>query len=368
MIPITRPDVTFDEVEDDLRRVIDSGWLTNGPAVREFEDAIAAAVGVEHAVTVSSATTGLHLALAAMGIGRGDEVLVSDFSFPASANAVVQTGARPVLVDCRQNAFDLDPAVAASLITPRTRAILPVHPFGQPADMSAIEGLATRHGLLVVEDAACAIGATRDGRAAGSGSGVGCFSFHPRKLVTTGEGGAITTRDAALADRLRRLRSHGGAPASVGLTFLENGYNYRLSDVAASLGLGQLRRLGETLTDRRRTAGRYAELLDGVPGVQLPLSEAAGEGTFQSFVLLLDDAVNRDRVVELMRAAGVETTLGTYAQHAHPAFARFGYEAGQLKNSFRAQQQSLTIPLLPRMSDDDITYVAGALVEAMDGA
>jgi perosamine synthetase len=362
VIPIIRPDLSFDEVADDLRKVIESGQLTSGGKVVEFENQIAATIGVKHAVATTSATTALHLALAAKGIGAGDEVLVSDFSFPASANAIIQTGAVPVFVDCRPGGFDLDVTDAARKVTARTKAIMPVHPFGMPADIKAIAALAEKHGLFVVEDAACAIGAERDGIRCGGGPGVGCFSFHPRKLITTGEGGAVTTDDDALAQRLRLLRSHGGRSGpKVGLEFVENGYNYRLSEVQAVLGIAQMRRLDAILDDRRRTANLYREKLSGLAGLSLPQFQIPGTGTFQSFVVLLEDGIDRDRVVVDMRAAGIETTLGTYAQHSHPAFTRFGQGPNDLPHAWRAQQQSLTLPLLPRMETQSIAEVCEQL-------
>lgn len=368
MIPIIRPDLGFDEVADDLRAVIESGQLTSGRKVAEFETLVAQTVGVRHAVATTSATTALHLALAARDIGAGDEVLVSDFSFPASANTIIQTGARPVFVDCRPGGFDLDLDDAAGKVTPRTKAIMPVHPFGMPADMAAVAALAQRHALFVVEDAACAIGAERDGLRAGGGPGVGCFSFHPRKLITTGEGGAVTTDDDDLARRLRLLRSHGGQTGpKVGLEFVENGYNYRLSELQAVLGIAQMRRLDAILDDRRHTAGLYRNHLSGLDGVALPQFDIPGTGTFQSFVILLDDAIDRDRVVADLRVAGVETTLGTYAQHAHPAFARFGQNPGELPHSWRAQRQSLTLPLLPRMAPALVAEVVEKLAAALGG-
>lgn len=369
MIPIIRPDLTFDEVAAELRDVIESGQLTCGRKVLEFEHQIAATVGVKHAIATTSATTALHLALAAKGIGAGDEVLVSDFSFPASANAIIQTGAVPVFVDSRPGGFDLNVEDAARKVTARTKAIMPVHPFGMPADIKAIAALAEKHDLFVVEDAACAIGAERDGIRCGGGPGVGCFSFHPRKLITTGEGGAVTTDDDALAERMRLLRSHGGRGGpKVGLEFVENGYNYRLSEVQAVLGIAQMKRLDAILDDRRRTAALYREKLSGMTGVSLPQYEIPGTGTFQSLVVMLDDGIDRDRLVTELRAAGVETTLGTYAQHAHLAFAHFGYRPGDLPHSWRAQRQSLTLPLVPRMLEaalDQVVTKLSAVIKSL---
>jgi len=240
ILPIIRPDVHFDEVAGDVAAVLASGVLTNGPYVPAFEEMLATAVGVSHAVATTSATTALHLLLAAIGVGPGDEVLVSDFSFPASGNVIVERGAVPVFVDSDPDRFTLDAEDAARKITDRTVALMIVHPFGQPADFDALGALAADADIALVEDAACALGSGIGGRSCGSVN-AGAFSFHPRKVVTTGEGGAVTTNDGDLASRLRRLRTHGGRHGTVGMEFVENGFNYRLSEIPAVLGLAQLR-------------------------------------------------------------------------------------------------------------------------------
>jgi dTDP-4-amino-4,6-dideoxygalactose transaminase len=360
-LPIIRPDVTFDEVAADVKAILESGVLTSGPYVERFEATLARIIGAEHVVSTTSATTALHLSLAAAGVGPGDEVLVSDFTFPASGNVVVQVGADPVLVDSRPDAFALDAAQASAAVSSRTRAIMPVDPFGQPADLSAVARIATDAGLTVVEDAACALGSARGGLACGAWPGLACFSFHPPKVVTTGEGGAVATDDARLAERLRVLRNHGGVRADVGLTFVENGFNYRLGEVPAAIGLAQLARLDAILADRRTTAARYEERLADVDGVVLRRPGAGERWSYQSFVVLVADEVDRDRVIAGLRGEGIETTLGTYALHAQPAFARFGYVPGDLPNSWRNQCQSLTLPLLPSMPEADVERVVAAL-------
>lgn len=367
MIPLIEPGLRFDEVEADLRAVIDSGRLTLGPYLERFEGAVAAAVGVEHAVAVTSATTAMRLALAAYGLGPGDEVLVSDFTFPATGNVVVEAGAVPVLVDCAPGAFVLDVDHAATLVTDRTKAIIAVDPFGQPAITPALIALADRHGLTIIEDAACALGSSSAGVACGGHVGIpGCFSFHPRKVVTTGEGGAVTTNDADLADRLRRLRSHGGQPGpAVGLAFVDHGFNFRMSEVQAVLGLPQLARLEAIRLDRQRTARRYEAELAGWDEVTLVRPSAGEDWSYQSFVVLLDD---RDGVVARLRAAGVEATLGTYAMHSQPAFAHLGHTAGDLPQSHDRQQRSLTLPLSPLMSEAIVDAVLAALAEAVGRA
>lgn len=364
-IPLIRPTVTFDDVADDLRAILDSGRLTGGPFVERFEQSVAERLGVSHAVATTSATTALHLSLAALGIGPGDEVLVSDFTFPASGNVIVQTGAAPVLVDCVPGRFDIDPEAAASAVTDRTKAIMPVDPFGQPALLGPLHELAAQRGLAVVEDAACAFGAVRNGRPCGSWAGLGCFSFHPRKVLTTGEGGMVVTGDATLAERLRLLCNHGGARSDGSLRFVETGFNYRLSEIQAALGLAQLRRAEEILADRRRTAAVYRERLSDLDDVAVPLSADPADCTFQSMVVLLSEGIDRDRVIRDMAARDIETTLGTYALHAQPAFASYGYAPGNLPYSWRAQQSSLTLPLFYGMDEKTIDEVVTALRESI---
>lgn len=364
-LPLIRPDLSYGSVAADLEAIIESGILTGGPYVARLEATVAERVGTAHAVATTSATTALHLSLAALDIGVGDEVLVSDFTFPASGNVIIQLGAVPVMVDSLPDAFALDPADATAKVTDRTKAIMPVDPFGQPADLTAMAALAEAHDLVVVEDAACALGSSRDGVACGGWPWPTCFSFHPRKVVTTGEGGAVTTDDPDLAERLARLRSHGGVRAEVGLSFVENGFNYRLSEIPSALGLEQLARLDAIVRDRQATAARYEQVLASCDGVGLRTPGPTEVWSYQSFVVMLDDDVDRDAVVAALRVAGIETTLGTYAMHAHPAFARFGYRPGDLPHSWRNQCQSLTLPLLPGMSIADVDRVATELAAAV---
>ena len=365
MLPLIRPDLGFDEVAGDLRAVIESGRLTGGPYLAQCEADLAAAVGVGHAVATTSATTALHLALAAAGVAAGDEVILSDFTFPATGNVVVQLGATPVLADSRPDSFALDPDDVAAKITDRTAAIIPVDPFGQPADVPALRPLARAREIPIVEDAACALGASRPDGNCGQRVLAGCFSFHPRKVVTTGEGGAVVTDDDDLADRLRTLRNHGQVPDGEAFSFVASGFNYRLSETAAVLGLAQLRRLDAIIGDRRRTAARYNALLGDLTGVRVPMASDGHNWSYQSYVVMVDDPIDRDGVVRHMRAQGFETTLGTYALHAQPAFARFGYGPGALPHSWRAQNQSLTLPLIPDMTAAQTEATVAALETAL---
>lgn len=361
MIPLIRPDLAFDDVADGIKAVIDSGQLTSGRNVAEFEARFAEYIGVKYAVTTTSATTALHMSLVARGIGPGDEVLVSDFTFPASGNAIVQCGAVPVMVDCIEGRFDLDFDDARRKITDRTKAIMIIHPFGQPVPYDEIMKFESETSIWVLEDAACAISAQWGDTRCGAMGGAACFSFHPRKILTTGEGGMITTNDTALFEKLKILRSHGGTRAEVGFQFVENGYNYRMSEIQAVLGLSQLSRIDEIVNERRRIAGLYQERFANINFAHIPLTADNTSCSFQSFVIMLNADINRDELIAGMKEKGVETMLGTYAMHGHPAFSNFGYTAGHLKHSLHAEKHSLTLPLFRGMDEKDVDTIIDAL-------
>lgn len=349
------------EVEE-VARVLATGYLTQGPKVAEFEGLIARMIGSRHAFAMSSCTTALHLALVALGIGAGDDVLVPDFTFPATANVVVQQGARPVLVDVQANTYSVDTQKLETRLTPNTRAIIPVHAFGLSADMDPVMDFARRHGLAVIEDAACALGASYYGRHCGTIGHTGCFSFHPRKSITTGEGGMIVTDDESLAERIRLLRNHGGLRAGAYLEFEAAGFNYRLSDLQAAVGVAQMGKFDWVLERKRALAGQLTGLLRRVKGVTPPIEPAGYLHTYQSYVVMLDSAIDRDEVIAAMRRREVETTLGTYALHAQPFFQRtYGYAAGDLPGSYHVFRQSLTLPLYPQMNAEDPERVVEAL-------
>ncbi|NNF54370.1 MAG: DegT/DnrJ/EryC1/StrS family aminotransferase [Acidimicrobiales bacterium] len=359
-LPLIKPDVRFDDVAEDFLSILESGQLTSGGFVTAFERAVADYVGVEHGIAVTSATTALHLALVVSGIGPGDDVLISDFTFPATANVVLQQGARPVLVDSLADGFEIDPEDVERRCTDATRAIIAVDPFGQPADHMALERFAAARDLTLIADAACSLGASRDGRRAGAHGDVGCFSFHPRKTITCGEGGMLTTNDGELARRARSLRSHGAELTASGIVFTEPGFNYRLSELQAALGMSQMRRIDEILADRRRTCQLYQNLLSpDCDTVLIPRRPVGAVWSYQSFVVVLADEVDRTLVIETMGALGIETTIGTYACHQHPAF-QSGVGA-PLPNSARFARQALTLPVLPQMPESEVTRVVEAL-------
>jgi len=365
-VPVTRPSVGAEELAE-IERVMATGHLTQGPAVAEFEAMVARYVGVEHAFATTSATTAIHLSLVALGIGPGDEVVVPAYTFPATANAVVQAGARPVLADVDLVTFALTPETVASAVTSRTKAVIPVDPFGYPADMAGIVAIARQEGLGVIEDAACAIGAVRAGTKCGGHPDLGCFSFHPRKVITTGEGGMITTNDDALAERVSLLRNHGGRRVADRQRFEAAGFNYRLSDVQGAMGIAQVRKLPHLLRRRRGLAAMLSELLVDLPGVRPPIVEEDVDPTFQSYVVLLDRAHDRDSVIRVMRDRGVQALIGTYGLHLEPYFEHLlGVGEDDFPAATIAARHTLTLPLFPDMSERDVGRVATTLSGALE--
>jgi dTDP-4-amino-4,6-dideoxygalactose transaminase len=355
-IAIARP-ATGDEEWEATREAFASGWLTQGPKVGEFERAFAARVGVAHGVAASSGTTGLHLALAALGVGQGDEVIVPAFSWVATANVVLHCGATPVLVDVDRATFNMDPARVAAAVTARTRAVMPVHQFGLCADWDAIAAAAP--GIPLIEDAACAAGAAYHGRVAGSLGLAAVFSFHPRKIITTGEGGMLVTGDAELAARARTLATHGAPDFNLA------GFNYRLSDLQAAVGLVQLGKLDELLAGRERGAQYYDRELAAIPWLRTPVVPAGYRHGRQAYVCMLDPGrapLARDGVIEALAAQGIATRSGTHAIHMLPHYRdRYGLRPEDLPNARACHEQTLAIPLHNRMTDADYATVVQAL-------
>ena len=346
LIRLARPDVGEEELAE-IAAVLESGRLTMGPKVDELEALLAAATGAEHAVAVSSGTAALHVAALALGIGPGDEVLVPAYTFPATANVVALAGARPVLVDVDPMTMNLDPEDAARRVTPRTKAMVAVHLFGRPARLEDLPD------VPLLEDAAGALGASYRGRPCGGLGLVGCFSFHPRKIVTTGEGGAVTTNDADLAERARSLRHHGWSPSARYDDMPEGGYNYRLSDVLCALGIPQLRRLDELLAARERVAEGYAARLGGLD-VVLPGADSDDRHGWQAYVIQLD---RRDEALASLRAQGIECQIGTYALHRLGAYR----DQGPFPGADAAFERALALPIHSRLTDADLDRVAEAL-------
>jgi len=346
-VRLAKPDVGEEELAE-IRAVLESGQLTMGPKVVEFEQLLGGIAGTREAVAVSSGTAALHVAVLALGIGPGDEVLVPAYTFPATANVVALAGATPVLVDVDPVTMNMEPADAARRVTPRTKAILAVHLFGRPARLEELP-----EGLPVLEDAAGALGARRGDRPCGSLGSLACFSFHPRKIVTTGEGGAITTDDDALADASRSLRHHGWAPSHEYGDLPRPAFNYRLSDVLCALGIPQLRRFEELYAAYDRIARGYAGRLAELP-VTLPATDPGDRHGWQAYVIQLDD---RDRVMAGLRAAGVQCQIGTYALHRLGAYR----DQGDFPGADAAFERALALPLHAALTESELDRVAARL-------
>ncbi|HVL30819.1 MAG TPA: DegT/DnrJ/EryC1/StrS family aminotransferase [Solirubrobacteraceae bacterium] len=365
MLRLAEPRFGADALEA-IGRVLASGHLTQGPVVAEFEEAVAGFCGVRHGVATTSATTAIELALAALEIGPGDEVIAADFTYPATGNAVLQRGASLRLADADPATYCVDPAAVEALITPRTKAVLAVDVFGLPADYTALEPLLERHGIALVCDAACSLGGAIGERRCGAFGRAGCFSFHPRKSLTTGEGGMVVTDDDALAQRLRLLRNHGTQRDGWRATFVEPGFNYRMSDLNAALGLVQLPAHEETVRARNALAEQLTALLDGVEGVRPQHVPDGALHPYQAYVVTCDPSLDRDALIAALRERGVESTLGTYAMHAEPAFtAACGTAPGDLPASRALAERTLALPLHQALSAADMETVAEALDAAI---
>jgi perosamine synthetase len=374
-IQISQPD-TGEEEWLALREPLQNGWLTHGPKVAAFEKAFAARHGVPHAVAVTSATTGLHVALSALGIGPGDEVIVPAFTWISTANCVVYCGATPVFADVERKTFNLDIADVARRVTSRTKAIIAVHLFGLCVDTDALRAILPPS-VDIVEDAACAAGGAFGNRSAGSLGRVAVFSFHPRKSITTGEGGMITTADTALADRVRILRNHGASVSEqerhnsarpyILPDFDHLGFNYRMTDLQGAVGLVQLNKLDRLIDERSRWAAFYRRELAKLEWLDLPAEPDHGRHAWQAFVSYVrsDKAPQpRDRIMDLLQDRGIATRPGTHAVHMLGYYrSRFGLKPDDFPVARDCSSQSMAIPLHNRMTEDDYRYVVDAIRE-----
>jgi UDP-4-amino-4,6-dideoxy-N-acetyl-beta-L-altrosamine transaminase len=361
--------------EDDVAAVVAAlrgALITTGPAVAAFERGFAEAVGARHAVAVSSGTAALHTAVFAAGLGPGDEAVTTPLTFVATSNAVLYQGATPVFADVRRDTLTLDPSAAAAALTPRTRALMPVHFAGQACDVEAWAALARARGLTLIQDAAHALGAESRGRRIGGGPGLTIFSLHPVKHVTTGEGGVITTDDPALAERMRRFRNHGLATDAatrdthgrLWAEMVDLGYNYRITDIQAALGLSQLAKLERFLARREAIAERYVAALKDQPGLALPEVVPDARHAWHIFPVLLEPARltgDRGAVYAALRAENIGVTFHYVPAYWHPYYAARGYARGLCPVAEDAAERLLTLPLFPGMTEGDVADVLTAV-------
>lgn len=368
-IPLGQPTFGDEEVEA-VRRVLSSGWVSGaGPTCADFESDFARSLGVGHVVATSSCGAALHLAIQVLGAGRGDEVIVADYTFPATAHAVAWTGATPVFADVRADIGTIDPAAVEALVTPRTVGVIGVDLVGQPADYDELRVITDRHGLWLLEDAACSAGASYRGRPAGTLADLGAFSFHGRKGITSGEGGALVGDDADRMERARRLHTYGIAPAiareqlaSLAVpSFAELGFNYRMSDIQAAIMRVQLDRLPRLIEARARAANGYAERLKGLDGVTLPVTLPDRTHPWQSYLVTVGEGIDRDSTVQALRAADIGSNFGTYACHLQPIYAS-SHRCPVSAHLFRSQ---IALPMHANLAESDLDRVATVLSQVV---
>jgi dTDP-4-amino-4,6-dideoxygalactose transaminase len=377
VIPVIRPLLGPEEAAA-AAQAISSGWIAQGPRVAEFEAAFAAATGTGHAVAVSSCTAALHLAMIVAGVGPGDEVVAPSMSFIATANAARYVGARVVFADVEPDTLNLTVEIVAPLLTDRTRAVILVDQAGVPADLDAMRELCDPRGIAVIEDAACAAGSTYRGRPAGAGAALAAFSFHPRKLLTTGEGGMITTPDPDVAARLRRLREHGMNVSAAARhveqrvvieRYDEVGYNYRMTDIQAAIGLVQLGRLDGIIERRRELAQRYQCLLSQISGLRMISDPSFGLTNFQSFWVALpaDFPVARNDLLQMLADAGISSRRGIMAAHLESAYANLVRDV-ELPVTERLSASTLIIPLFHQLTAAEQDRVVEVISSASENA
>ncbi len=368
-IPLFKPYFDIEELEE-IKKVLDSRWVSQGPKVKEFEDKSANYLGVKYAITVNNCTAALHLALLSIDIKKGDDVLVADFTFPATGHSVLYCGASPVFVDINPKTYNIDPELIEEKITDKTKAIIPVHTFGQPAEMDKIIKIAKNYNLKVIEDAACAFGAKFNNKYAGTIGDVGCFSFHARKGITTGEGGMVVTDNKTLAEKIRHLSVFGMTSAwdreksdkFIIPEFTEAGYNYKMSDITAAVGVAQLRKLDKIIERKRELAKYWDEKLQEIEFIESPYVSKNVKHIYQSYVSMVDKRLNRNKIIEMLMKKGIQTQIGTYASHIQPVYDF----KDKCPNSLEIFNRSLALPMYHMLEEKDIDMVALSLKKVVE--
>jgi perosamine synthetase len=382
-IPITKVFFTKDEFNNVIKP-LESGWVVQGPYVKEFEDKWSKFTGAEYSIAVTNCTTALHLSLVALGINAGDEVIIPSFTWVATANAVEMIGATPVFCDIELDTFNISAEKIKSKITNRTRAIISVHLFGLSADMDPIISIAKKHNLLVIEDAACGFASKYSGTHVGNFGNTGCFSFHPRKAITTGEGGMITTYDKKLNDKLRSMRDHGAIISDhqrhIGVKpyllpeFPYLGFNYRMTDIQAAIGSSQMDRANDIYKLRSNIAKKYDEFLSNIPWLRIPFRSDNYQHGFQSYVCLFSDGKidlerveeiheKRNRFMDYLFTEGIATRPGTHAVHMLEYYSnKYCLKREDFPNSFIADHCSITFPLFPSLNNEEFDYIKSKII------
>ncbi len=372
-LPYFQPAIGEDEIRE-VVHTLNSGWLTMGAKTIEFEQLLAKYIGAKHAIALNSCTAALHLSLIALGIGKGDEVITTPFTFASTGNVIVQVGAKPVFVDIEKDTYNIDPERIREAITPQTRAMVPVHYAGQPCDMNPIVEIAQEHDLYVIEDAAHAIGAEYKGRKIGTFGDTTCFSFYATKNMTTGEGGAITTNDDRLADKFRVLRLHGinkdawkryAAGGSWYYEIEDCGWKYNISDIQAALGIPQLRKLDKSIETRRKYVGIYNKEFRNLGGIVIPYERTDVKHVYCLYPILLKK-LDRNEFVETMKGKGIGCSVHFIPLHLHPFYReKFGFKKGDFPNAEWVYEREVSLPLYPKMNEEAVWRVVATVREIL---
>jgi len=368
-IPLMRPYFDSDELKE-IKKVLNSGWVSQGPETKKFEKCAREYLGIKHTIPVTNCTAALHLALLSIGIKKGDEVLVADYTYPATGHSVVYCGAKPRFVDVDVRTYNINPELLKHKLTTRTKAIIPVHTFGQPADMDPIMEFAADNNLKVIEDAACAFGAKYKKKYAGTIGDIGCYSFHARKGLTTGEGGMIATRDDTLAEKMRCLSIFGikaawdreGSKKFSIPTFIDIGYNYKMSDITAAIGVVQLKRLDKVITKKKALAKLWDEHLIDMSNITPPYIAKNVEHIYQTYNTRLSKNIDRNNIITRLADVGVQTNIGTYASHIQPVYK----SKDKCPKSLEIFHTSLALPLFYRMTHAQVEIAARKLKKELE--
>lgn len=370
-IPLTKVLITDRHVED-VKKVLKSGWVTYGKGTEDFEKAVAEYTGAKYAVAVSSGTAALHLAFIVSRIQAGDEVLCPSFSFIASANAIRYCGAMPIFVDIKEETWNINESLIAQNITSRTKAILAVHQFGTPCNMEKINEIAEKYNIIVIEDAACALGSEYKGEKIGNGRNLGCLSFHPRKIITTGEGGMLVTNDEGLFKLAKALSLHGtllnkkSGVYSIGPSFTHVGYNYKLTDMASALGLAQLKDLDKIVEERNAIAKKYNAVLGNIPEINILSIEFRAKTNYQSYNIKIKNCSEekRDEIIKILNEKGIGARASIHPIHVQEAYKDINSK-NVLSVTEETSRSSLLLPLYQEMTDEEIAYVAENTIQAV---
>ena len=359
-MPLSKPFFDQEEIIE-IKKVLDSGWVSQGPEVKEFENKVSKYLNIKYAIAVSNCTAALHLALKSIGISTNDEVLVADYTFPATGHSVLYCKAKPIFIDVNPKTYNIDPSKIEEKITDKTKAIIPVHTFGQSSEMDEIKKIAIEHNLRIIEDAACSFGAKYKNKYSGTLGDIGCFSFHARKGITTGEGGMVVTNNKELADKIRHFSVFGMKSAwdrekatnFIVPEFIDVGYNYKMSDITAAIGIVQLNRIKKIIKRKVELAKYWDEKIENLNYIDAPYVSQNCKHIYQSYVTLVDKKIDRNNLITKLLGKGIQTQIGTYASHIQPAYIN-----NQIcPNSLDIFKRALALPMYYSLSYENIDYV-----------